>query len=307
MDKRYLPRALHDAAEVVEAIRNRTAKAPAQPEAKSWFRITNVSEASTDIYIYDEISYWGITAQDFIEALVSVKTPAINLHLNSPGGDVFDGIAIHSALSNHPANVTVYVDGLAASIASVIAMAGDTVIISESAMMMIHQAMGLAMGNAVEMRTMAAVLDQIDGVIAATYAKRTGTPADTWLAAMTAETWYSGTSAVEAGLADAVAGAVAEGDGEPVVVGAEDDEPGAMDWADKARRGELVALGIRGPLDPEQPLDIVDIPDPWETFTVDALRRLLTDDVPSGAVSDDDGWKDYDPATFRDALKGAGK
>ncbi|WP_432263881.1 Clp protease ClpP, partial [Escherichia coli] len=94
---------------------------------KSWFRMQAGGPGDADIYIYDEIGFWGVTAKQFVSELNALgDITHINLHINSPGGDVFEGIAIFNALKNQGATITVYVDGVAASMASVIAMAGDT-------------------------------------------------------------------------------------------------------------------------------------------------------------------------------------
>lgn len=108
---------------------------------KGWYNIKAASDgASTTIQVYEEIGGWGITAQQFSEDL---KAPGdishITLNIHSPGGDVFDGIAIYNLLSKYPAKITVHIDGLAASMASVIAMAGDRIVMPENAIMMSPQ------------------------------------------------------------------------------------------------------------------------------------------------------------------------
>lgn len=175
-----------------------------------WFKIEeNAATESADIYIYDEIGYFGVTAKDFVKALSTVKQSQINLHLNTPGGDVFAGIAIYNALRNHSAKVTTYVDGLAASAGSFIAMAGDKIVMEPHSRMMIHEAFGLAIGNAEDMAKMAERLDASSQNIATIYAERSGKDADFWRAKMKAETWYTDQEAVDAGLADEVAGRTA--------------------------------------------------------------------------------------------------
>jgi ClpP class serine protease len=115
---------------------------------------------------------------------------------------VFDGLAIYNALRSHPAQVTVTVDGLAASIASVIAMAGDRVVMNRGAMMMIHDASSLSVGNAQEMRATADLLDKASDNIASIYADRAGGTPEEWRGQMRAETWYLAAEAVDVGLAD---------------------------------------------------------------------------------------------------------
>lgn len=158
----------------------------------------------TDVVIYSEIGYWGVEAATFIRDLQMVTTPNINLRINSPGGDVFDGIAIYNALVAHPAKVTSYVDSLAASIATLIALAGDEVEMGKYSMWMIHDASGGVGGNAEDMRAMADLLDKISQNIAQAYADASGGDADDWRALMKAETWYTADEAVTAGLATRV-------------------------------------------------------------------------------------------------------
>lgn len=157
----------------------------------------------TDLLIYDEIGFFGVSAQDVTDSLADV-TGDLNVRLNSPGGDVFDGVAIYNALSDHPGKVTVTVDGLAASAASFIAMAGDTVRMNRASQMMIHDASGLCIGNAGDMTEMAALLDRVSDTIAGIYADRTGVDVEAWRGQMRTETWYSAEEAVSAGLADAM-------------------------------------------------------------------------------------------------------
>ena len=174
-------------------------------KAKSWFRFENkAGEDTTTIYIYDEISLWGITAKDFVAALSEVKTSEIKLRLNSPGGDVFDGITIYNALREHPAKVTTQVDGLAASIASVIAMAGDEIRMSENAFMMIHNAWALIAGNAEDMRKLADTLDKIDATLVKTYQDKTGATQRDLRAMMAAETWLTANDALAKGFCDVI-------------------------------------------------------------------------------------------------------
>ena len=177
-----------------------------------WYRIDAKSEdgpvASTDVYIFDEIgeSFWfgGVSASSFIQQLQSIDTAQINLHVNSPGGNFFDGVAIMNSLRNHPSKVVVHVDGLAASAASVVAMAGDEVVMSLGSQMMVHDAGGSAMGNSETMQEMVAVLEKSSDSMAAIYADRAGGSVDDWREAMKAETWYTAQEAVDAGLADRV-------------------------------------------------------------------------------------------------------
>ncbi|WP_369070027.1 head maturation protease, ClpP-related [Kineococcus terrestris] len=156
--------------------------------------------------LYDEIGYFGVSARDFardLQALEDVDT--IELHVSSPGGDVFDGIAITNALRQHPARVVATVDGLAASAASfIVAGSADEVVMARNSELMIHDAWGMAIGNAADMRKLADDLDRISNNIASMYADKAGGTVADWRDVMLAETWFSAEEAVEAGLADRV-------------------------------------------------------------------------------------------------------
>lgn len=168
------------------------------------YSIRNAAGDEAVIRIYDEIWFLGVNAQDFANDLDSVTAPRIRVEINSPGGDVWDGIAIYNALRAHPAHVTTRVDGIAASIASVIAQAGDLRVMLGGSQMMIHNAWGLTVGNHADHEDMASVLAHQDGIIAGIYASRSGGDADHFRTLMEAETWLTAAAAVEAGLADEV-------------------------------------------------------------------------------------------------------
>lgn len=183
------------------------ARAAMKSSARSWYRIENVAgDDDAEIYLYDSIGFWGVPASAFVRELREIDASRIALHINSPGGEVFDGIAIHTALKDHPAEIEVRVDGLAASIASVIAMAGDRVEMAKHATMMIHEPWSIVLGDAEDMRKEAEVLDQLGGTIAGVYDERAGGGVETWRARMHDESWYTAAEAVEVGLADEVSG-----------------------------------------------------------------------------------------------------
>ena len=160
-----------------------------------------------EILLYDEIGPWGVTAKDFAGAMAQAGAGDITVRVNSPGGSVFDGLAIYNALKAHPGAVNVVVDGLAASAASFIAMAGDTVSMAESSMMMIHNASAVVMGNRNDLRDTANVLDKVDAQMADIYAAKTGKPADEISGMMDAETWMTAAEAKDAGFCDALCAA----------------------------------------------------------------------------------------------------
>lgn len=181
----------------------------ASPKNNSWFRMQAGHQSDADIYIYDEIGFWGVTAKQFISDLNALgDITHINLHINSPGGDVFEGIAIFNALKTHGASITVYVDGVAASMASVIAMVGTPVIMPENTFMMIHKPFGFTGGDAEDMRTYADLLDKVEAVLLPAYAQKTGKTTDEVAAMLADETWMSGAECLAHGFADQVTPAV---------------------------------------------------------------------------------------------------
>lgn len=165
-----------------------------------WYRIRNQVNGPTQLHIYDEIGYFGVSAGDLVRDLADVNGP-LEVHLNSPGGEVFDGITIYNTLLARK-DITVVIDGLAASIASVIAMAGNPILIARNAQMMIHDGHGMAIGNAQDMRDLAEILDRTSNNIASIYSDHTGRAIDYWRQLMKAETWYNAQDAIDAGLAD---------------------------------------------------------------------------------------------------------
>lgn len=183
-----------------------------------------VGGGEADLYLYDAIDSWGgewgVSAKEVVAALVSVRAATLNVHLNSPGGDYFEGVAIRTALVGHAATVNIFVDGLAASAASVVATAGERVVIAQGGQIMIHEARTISIGTADDMRGTADVLDKIGDDIAGMYAARAGGEVAEWRGLMRAETWFTADEAVAAGLADELAAGPARPD-EPE----EPDEP----------------------------------------------------------------------------------
>lgn len=179
---------------------------PKAARVDRWYEIKNLAADSAVVSIYDEIGGWGVTASEFVSDLKGITARSITLNINSPGGDVFDGLAILNALRQHTAQINVVIDGMAASAASFIAMAGDSIKIAPNAMMMIHDASGLCVDNAQGMREMADLLDKTSQNIASIYQSRAGGTVEDWRAAMQAESWYTDQEAVDAGLADEILG-----------------------------------------------------------------------------------------------------
>lgn len=171
----------------------------------------SVQADTLELTIYEQIGqdWWsdsGVTASTITESLKNAGVfNRIQVRINSPGGDVFEGIAIYNILRSQKKPVDVFVDGIAASAASVIAMAGDTIIMGTAAMMMIHNAWTIAVGDSREMRKTADLLDAIGASIGECYTKKSGKTAEQVQAIMDAETWMSGQQCVDEGFATAVA------------------------------------------------------------------------------------------------------
>ncbi len=198
------------------------------PKRDDWFRIINQSDdAPAEIYLYDEIGVWGTTAGDFIRDLKNLDASEISVFVSSRGGDIFEGIAIYNALRSHDARVTTQVDSMAGSIASVIVQAGDHRIMLTGSQMMIHEAHGVAIGGADDLRKHADVLDKQSDIIAGIYAERGTSKAKHFRALMDAETWMDADETVTEGLADVVL--------KPATVKDEPDDPeidNELDWSE---------------------------------------------------------------------------
>lgn len=175
----------------------------------AWYQIKDKGEKA-EIWIYEEIGedFWsggGVTAKNFQKELSGIKAAQIDLHINSPGGAAFDGITIYNLLKQHPAKVTTYIDGLAASIASAIALAGDKIIMAENALWMMHNPSGRVIGNSNDMRGMADVLDKVRDSIKMAYVGKSGKTDEEIVALLDAETWMNADEAKEAGFIDEIA------------------------------------------------------------------------------------------------------
>lgn len=173
-------------------------------EGKPWFSIRNQTAESADLYLYDEIGFWGDNGNTIVSQIKGLEVGILNVFINSPGGSVFDGVTIYNVLARHKAKVNVMVDGLAASIASVIAMAGDTIRMAENAMLMIHDPWTISMGSSGDLRKDADALDQIRETIVTTYAARTKQSREDLSAWMAEETWLDAATAEKRGFVDEV-------------------------------------------------------------------------------------------------------
>jgi ATP-dependent Clp protease, protease subunit len=171
---------------------------------RRWFDF-RAQARGAEIVIYDEIGAFGIPAKAFLDELKTLgPLPELTVRINSPGGSVFDGVAIYNALKRHDAAITVWIDGIAASIASMIAMAGDEVVMPENAMLVLHDPSGLVAGTATDMRAMADALDRMKSGMVAAYRDKSGRDDAEIEALMEAETWLSAQEAVDLGLADRI-------------------------------------------------------------------------------------------------------
>lgn len=172
---------------------------------ESWYRIVNaVADGPTQIQIHAEIGQWGVSAQDFLRDLAVIDGP-VEVHVNSPGGDVFDAYAIYNGLVARP-GVTTVVDGIAASAASFIVMAGEQRLMARTSQLMIHDGWAGVAGNAEDLQHMVARLETVSDQIAGIYADTAGGEPDYWRDLMRAETWYTPQQALDAGLITGITG-----------------------------------------------------------------------------------------------------
>ena len=181
-----------------------------RPEGARMEVLASTDGDEAEIFLYDSIDRWGgdwgVSASEFNAALNSLGDVShIKLRINSPGGDVSEGVTMHNLLEDHSAKVTVSIDGMAASAAALLAMSGDVIRMGRGAEMMIHEPSLGQIGNAADLRHAADRLDQLGDVVADIHASRTGRTRAEFLAAMKATTWYTAEKALEAGLVTEVA------------------------------------------------------------------------------------------------------
>lgn len=157
------------------------------------------------LYVYDVIDAWyGASAAALVTALTGAAGKTVHLHINSPGGDVFEARAMSAALVAHDGKVVAHIDGVCASAATYLALAANEVRMVQGALFMIHNSWSMAFGNKSDLRSTADLLDKIDGQIAQDYATKTGKPVDDIAALMDAETWFTPEEALAAGFIDAI-------------------------------------------------------------------------------------------------------
>ncbi|HSV39578.1 MAG TPA: head maturation protease, ClpP-related [Nocardioidaceae bacterium] len=180
-----------------------------------------VKDGVAKLRLYEPIDswggYWGVSALEFLEVLDELddSVEEIRLHINSPGGEVWEALAILNGLRDFDAKVVAQVDGIAASCASFIACAADETVMAPNTQLMIHDAWGMCIGNAGDMHSTGDLLDKVSDNIASIYADKSGENTEHWRAIMLDEGWYSAQEAVDAGLADKVSGEEKDEDGDP--------------------------------------------------------------------------------------------
>jgi ATP-dependent protease ClpP protease subunit len=179
---------------------------------KSWYRIENIAAAEADVYVYNDIGMYGVSAERFVAELNSITAPVINLHVNSYGGEVFDAFAMFNAIKAHPSTVICYVDGIAASAATYPVMASDEVRIAKNAFLMIHNPLVIAFGEAGDLRKEADFLDKLRESIANIYVDASGQNLATVTDWMDAETWFNAEEAMANGFATSI---IADSDDAP--------------------------------------------------------------------------------------------
>tara|TARA_R110002020_G_scaffold103458_4_gene242262 strand:+ start:687 stop:1721 length:1035 start_codon:yes stop_codon:yes gene_type:complete len=175
---------------------------------EKWYNIKNKAGETADVYIFDEIGTYGVTAQEFISDIKDLKKTPINLRINSLGGDVFDGMAMYNVIKRREAKTTVYIEGIAASIATIIALGADEVVMAENSLFMIHNAWGGTMGEAKDMRKTAETLDKISGELTDIYRKKTGLSTEVLSNMMDEETWLNAEEAYELGFIDTISDSI---------------------------------------------------------------------------------------------------
>lgn len=229
------------------AARNRAAARPLAVEA---------GNGEATVWIYDFIGFdpWsgtGISAEAFAKEIAAITAPTIRVRMNSPGGSVFDGRAIHAALKAHKSKIVVSIEGVAASAATFIAMAADRVEMAGGSLFMIHNAWTIAAGNADDFLQAAALLEKIDGTMVADYVAKTGATDEQVRSWMNAETWFTAEEAKAAGFIDSITATEANASAwdlsgyekaPPVAEAAPkstEQEDGAAAWADAHRRLQL--------------------------------------------------------------------
>ena len=175
---------------------------------KNWYSINNKAAKAADIYIFDEIGNYGVTAKQFISDIKNLKGKPINLRINSLGGDVFDGMAMYNVIKRREAKTTVFIEGIAASIVTIIALGADKIVMAENSLFMIHNAWGGTMGDAKDMRKTAETLEKISAELTDIYSKKTGLSNKVIKGMMDEETWLNAEEAYDLGFVDVISDSI---------------------------------------------------------------------------------------------------
>ena len=168
----------------------------------NWYAIQSTEDGHAEISLFDEIGFGGTSAKQFISELKKLSGQHIHLRVNSVGGSVVEGTAIYNALRRHKGGLTVHIEALAASMASVVAMAGEEVAIADNALVMIHNPWSMSMGDADDLRKEADILDKLKNTLVNAYKRKTGMDAEEIASLMDEETWLGAEEAVAMGFAD---------------------------------------------------------------------------------------------------------
>lgn len=254
---------------------------------KTWFNIAqNKTDAKTaDISIHAEIGYWGVSAKQFLEQLrlLGDGITTINLSIHSPGGEVLDGWAIYNALKMHPANVVVTVKALAASMASVVMLAGDTIQIPKNAYVMIHRVSGGAWGDADQVKQMAETIAKLEDGIVSAYAERSGLGEKEIRQMMESETWLTGAEAVSKGFADKLL--------------TTSKTTALAEWGDHFTAAPKALFDTAASSDPaNHTTDILDM-------KPEEIQKLITDGIAAGFKNHGTSQKDEISTLIKDGLK----
>lgn len=242
---------------------------------------TSVDGTTAVMRLYDPVDdwgeFWGVSASEFASALDQLPETVneIQLHINSPGGVIFEGIAILNQLRQHRARVVAVVDGVAASIASVIAVGADETVMNPDTLLMIHDGSGFCMGTADDMRDVAAVLDTLSDTIAGVYARKAGGEVADWRATMKGTAWYTAQQALDAGLVDRIADAPEPAEPEPAAAARAQLHRAAINALAAAGTPEVAPVTDVEPTEPAQPTDLeASQPDPQTQADEDRHRHL---------------------------------
>lgn len=261
--------------------------------AQKWYAFKSSDQSGeVELSIYDEIGAYGVGAKEFISELRKHKGQHVHVRINSPGGEIIDGTAIANALNRHEGGVTVHIDGLAASMASYIAMSGAPTFMSDNALLMIHNPWTLAAGEADDLRKQADLLDTMKATLVRGYQRKSGLPADEISRLMNEETWLTALEATALGFVDAIE------DGIPAAASASDMRrrfdtfAGRMDEIQKSTKNEVEAAPAVEPAVEETPVveSVTDAPvveeakpeapaaeEPQAAISADALVEKLSE------------------------------